>query len=240
MSASPPLLVSVLDFDRMSYRSAAPEEDGGIASGRSLMDMPMLDQAPDILRTLHYLSSLIHNLKNPLGTRDHPAQLCKDLHNCQNTLYDGTYWIDPNLGCSSDSIEVTCNFTGGGRTCLRPITTTKLEFSVRRVQMNFIHLLSSGAEQRITIHCLNTTIWRHAPSLLPAQNAVRFQAWSGETLKPDVLADTCWQLNGRWQRADFLFRVSDPTLLPVVRLSNLPKTTPTSRLHLEVGPVCFL
>lgn len=204
------------------------------------MDMPMLDQAPEILRTLHYLSSLVHSLKNPLGTRDHPARLCKDLHDCRDTLYDGTYWIDPNLGCSSDSIEVMCSFSGGGRTCLRPITTAKLEFSVGRVQMNFLHLLSAGAEQRITIHCLNVTIWSHAPSLPPSQSAVRFHAWSGETLEPDVLADSCWQLNGRWQHTDFLFRVSDPSLLPVIRISNLPKTTPSSRFHLEVGPVCFL
>uniref|UniRef100_A0A673KHG0 Fibrillar collagen NC1 domain-containing protein n=1 Tax=Sinocyclocheilus rhinocerous TaxID=307959 RepID=A0A673KHG0_9TELE len=108
--------------------------------------------------------------------------------------------------------------------------------------MNFLHLLSAGSEQRITIHCLNVTIWSHAPSEPPSQNAVRFQAWTGETLEPDVLADTCWvsQLNGRWQHADFLFRVSDPALLPVVRIGNLPKTTASSRFHLEVGPVCFL
>lgn len=68
----------------------------------------------------------------------------------------------------------------------------QLEFSVRRVQMNFLHLLSAGAEQRITIHCLNMTIWSHAPSEPLSQNAVWFQAWTGETLEPDVLADTCW------------------------------------------------
>uniref|UniRef100_A0A673MGP7 Fibrillar collagen NC1 domain-containing protein n=2 Tax=Sinocyclocheilus rhinocerous TaxID=307959 RepID=A0A673MGP7_9TELE len=106
--------------------------------------------------------------------------------------------------------------------------------------MNFLQLLSAGAEQRITIHCLNVTIWSHAPSEPPSQNAVRFQAWTGETLEPDVLGDNCWQLNGRWQHADFLFRVSDPALLPVVRISNLPKTTASSRFHVEVRPVCFL
>lgn len=200
----------------------------------------MLDQAPEILRTLDYLSSLVHSLKNPLGTRDHPARLCRDLHDCRDTLYDGTYWIDPNLGCSSDSIEVMCNFSSGGRTCLRPITTAKLEFSVGRVQMNFLHLLSAGAEQRITIHCLNVTIWSHAPNQPPSQNAVQFHSWTGEVLEPDVLEDTCWQLNGRWQHADFLFRVLEPALLPVVRISNLPKVMPSSRFHLEVGPVCFL
>lgn len=65
-----------------------------LPQGRGLMDMPVLDQAPEILRTLHYLSSLVHSLKNPVGTRDHPARLCKDLHNCQNTLYDGVCAIN--------------------------------------------------------------------------------------------------------------------------------------------------
>lgn len=41
-------------------------------------------------------------------------------------MFSGTYWIDPNLGCSSDTIEVSCNFTGGGQTCLKPITVSKV------------------------------------------------------------------------------------------------------------------
>lgn len=40
--------------------------------------------------------------------------------------FSGTYWIDPNLGCSSDKIEVSCNFTGGGQTCLKPVTASKV------------------------------------------------------------------------------------------------------------------
>ena len=39
---------------------------------------------------------------------------------------EGTYWIDPNLGCSSDTVEVFCNFTGGGQTCLKPNTVSKV------------------------------------------------------------------------------------------------------------------
>lgn len=38
----------------------------------------------------------------------------------------GSYWIDPNMGCSSDNIEVTCNFTGGGQTCLKPVAVSKV------------------------------------------------------------------------------------------------------------------
>lgn len=137
----------------------------------------------------------------------------------------GTYWIDPNLGCSSDTIEVSCNFTGGGQTCLKPVTVSKVyktqlkvlmiftnmrlhyidhcclpqpTIEVGRVQMNFLHLLSSEAIQHITIHCLNISVWRSAKNQLPGRHSVRFKAWTGEVfevggeLEPDVLEDSCW------------------------------------------------
>jgi hypothetical protein len=30
------------------------------------------------------------------------------------------YWIDPNQGGVGDAIEVWCNMTGGGQTCVTP------------------------------------------------------------------------------------------------------------------------
>lgn len=53
------------------------------------MDLPMLDQGTEIFKTLHYLSNLIQSLKNPLGTRDNPARICRDLHSCEQKLNDG-------------------------------------------------------------------------------------------------------------------------------------------------------
>lgn len=53
------------------------------------MDLPMLDQSAEIFKTLHYLSNLIQSLKNPLGTQDNPARICRDLYSCEQRLSDG-------------------------------------------------------------------------------------------------------------------------------------------------------
>uniref|UniRef100_A0A3P8SPK1 Collagen, type XXVII, alpha 1b n=1 Tax=Amphiprion percula TaxID=161767 RepID=A0A3P8SPK1_AMPPE len=210
------------------------------------MDLLMLDQSTEIFKTLQHLSTLIQSLKNPLGTRDNPARICRDLYNCEQRMYDGTYWIDPNLGCAADTIEVACNFTGGGQTCLKPVTVSKLEIGVGRIQMNFIHLLSTEAVQHIIIHCLNTSVWAAGPSLQPSSRAVSFKAWTGEKiragdlLEPLIPRDDCWIKDGRWHQTHFIFQSQDPNLLPIVDVYNLPTTDPGARYHLEVGPVCFL
>ncbi|KAM7391210.1 hypothetical protein PAMP_021914 [Pampus punctatissimus] len=210
------------------------------------MDLPMLDQGTEIIKTLQHLSTLIQSLKNPLGTRNNPARICRDLYNCEQKLYDGTYWVDPNLGCTADTIEVTCNFTGGGQTCLKPVTVSKLEIGVGRIQMNFIHLLSTEAVQHITIHCLNTPVWAAGASLTPSTQAVSFKTWTGEKIQagdlvePLIPKDECWIKDGRWHQTHFIFQTQDPNLLPIVDVNNLPTTEPGSRYHLEVGPVCFL
>lgn len=206
----------------------------------------MLDHGGEIFKTLHYLSNLIQSIKRPLGTKENPARICRDLMNCEQKMNDGTYWIDPNLGCSSDTIQVICNFTNGGQTCLSPITVSKLDFDVGRVQMNFLRLLSSEVVQHITIHCLNTSVWREGSSKKPSDKAVRFKAWNGQMfeaegqLKPEVAADDCKIKDGRWHRTLFSFRTQDPQQLPIVNIYNLPPSEPGKQYHLEVGPVCFL
>lgn len=70
--------------------------------------------------------------------------------------------------------------------------------SVGRVQMNFLHLLSSEAIQHIIIHCLDVSVWRSAEEQQAGKKSVKFKAWTGEVLEvggdlePDVLEDSCW------------------------------------------------
>lgn len=148
------------------------------------MDWPFLDQGSGIFRTLQRLSTLIQSLKNPLGNRDNPARICRDLYNCEQRMNDGeefssaprrsprahklttsasaalfsslpppsasppsllsgTFWIDPNLGCAADTVQVTCNFTAGGQTCLKPVVASK----VWRVFFSFLCWLSRSSRK---------------------------------------------------------------------------------------------
>lgn len=49
----------------------------------------MLDQGGEIFKTLHYLSNLIQSIKTPLGTKENPARVCRDLMDCEQKIVDG-------------------------------------------------------------------------------------------------------------------------------------------------------
>ena len=66
------------------------------------------------------------NNSGTLGLHRHqPAQSCEHILNVNATAPSGFYWIDPNLGCSSDAILVHCNFTSN-ETCIHPNSTEVL------------------------------------------------------------------------------------------------------------------
>lgn len=51
--------------------------------------MSLPDQNTEILKTLRFLSSVIESIKKPLGTRENPARVCKDLLDCHQEPSDG-------------------------------------------------------------------------------------------------------------------------------------------------------
>ncbi|CAL8347145.1 unnamed protein product [Gadus morhua 'NCC'] len=210
------------------------------------------DHNSDIFKTLHYLSDVIESIKKPLGTRENPARVCKDLLDCQQKISDGRFWIDPNLGCTSDAIEVFCNFTAGGQTCLTPLASNKMVFGVGKVQMKFLHLLSMEASHGITVHCLteplyntavNSSANRHIPIV---RSHLRFRGWNGQIfekdilLEPHVLQDGCKVQDGSWHQSLFSFQTQDSRQLPITDIQELTSSQPPSQQHIEVGLVCFL
>lgn len=58
----------------------------------------MLDQGGEIFKTLHYLSNLIQSIKTPLGTKENPARVCRDLMDCEQKMVDGTKASCPRGG----------------------------------------------------------------------------------------------------------------------------------------------
>ena len=55
-------------------------------------------------------------------TKRQPAHDCNHVRILNRAAENGVYWIDPNLGCSSDAILVYCNFTLN-ETCIPPIVS---------------------------------------------------------------------------------------------------------------------
>ena len=53
------------------------------------------------------------------STKEFPAQDCEQIRHVRLKAESGTYWVDPNMGCSSDAIQVFCNFSSNS-TCIFP------------------------------------------------------------------------------------------------------------------------
>ncbi|XP_063058163.1 collagen alpha-1(II) chain-like [Engraulis encrasicolus] len=116
----------------------------------------------------------------PLGTQENPATTCRELGLIHPHLQDGYFYMDPNQGCHFDALQVFCNFTAGGLTCLQPNQSQismvwssdarKSNSSIRWfsqlpnssrfmypgldvVQLRFLRLQSNSATQEVTIQC---------------------------------------------------------------------------------------
>lgn len=166
----------------------------------------------EIFGSLNSLRQEIETMRFPLGTKDSPARTCQDLKLGQPELKDGEYWIDPNQGCSRDSLKVFCNFTAGGETCLYPsksADTVKLSFwttekpgswysefatgsklsyvdsngePIGVVQLGFLRLLSVQARQNLTYHCHRSVAWADRTANNGHKRALHFQGANDEDL----------------------------------------------------------
>lgn len=168
----------------------------------------------DVFGSLNNLKQDIERMKFPVGTQDNPARTCNDLHLSQPDYPDGEYWIDPNQGCVGDSIQVFCNFTAGGETCIHPDKKSSgvrisnwpkessgswfsefkrgkilsyvdmTENTINAVQMTFLKLLSSSARQNFTYICHQSAAWYDA-KVDNYDKALRFLGSNDEEMSYD-------------------------------------------------------
>lgn len=116
------------------------------------------------------------------GTKENPAETCKDIALAEPESKDGLYWIDPNGGNTNDAIEVHCNMKKQ-ETCIhaKPDKVYRGTYSPKHgtsgpyrwfshdlrdgraftyktdsSQMRFIRLKSTQGTQTITYHCKNS------------------------------------------------------------------------------------
>ncbi|XP_064865515.1 collagen alpha-1(I) chain-like [Oncorhynchus nerka] len=116
----------------------------------------------------------------PQGSKDSPATTCHELGLIRPHLQDGHFYVDPNQGCPFDAVQVFCNFTAGGMTCIPPVQSQiignwepeknmskkyiqwfsqldggyKSEYAgLDVVQLRFLRLHSHSASQHLTIAC---------------------------------------------------------------------------------------
>uniref|UniRef100_A0A8C7PZZ5 Collagen, type XI, alpha 2 n=1 Tax=Oncorhynchus mykiss TaxID=8022 RepID=A0A8C7PZZ5_ONCMY len=197
-----PMPIQISKKSKRSIDSAAADATGTeFLTGSEGME--------EIFGSLNSLRQEIETMRFPLGTKDSPARTCQDLKLSQPELKDGEYWIDPNQGCSRDSLKVFCNFTAGGETCLYPSKSVKLnswttekpgswysEFAtgsklsyvdsngepIGVVQLGFLRLLSVQARQNFTYHCHRSVAWADRTANNGHKRALHFQGANDEDL----------------------------------------------------------
>uniref|UniRef100_A0A3P8YVK5 Fibrillar collagen NC1 domain-containing protein n=1 Tax=Esox lucius TaxID=8010 RepID=A0A3P8YVK5_ESOLU len=232
-----------------------------IDASRMLYDTEMAD-ASDFLRdsegmqeifgSLDSLRKEIDTMRSPLGTQDSPARTCHDLKLLHSNYTDGDYWIDPNQGCSRDSLKVFCNFTAGVETCLYPsksVDTLSYVDSdgkpVGVVQLGFLRLLSIQARQNITYHCHRSVAWADRTDNNGHKRALHFQGANDEELSFEnspyikALIDGCSYRKG-FDRTVLEVNTPQVEQLPLRDLKITDFGETNQQFGFEVGPVCFL
>lgn len=62
----------------------------------------------------------------------------------------GWYWIDPNLGVMNDAIQVWCNLTAGGHTCVYPDYRSRM-VTISGVVYGIVYAMSQNLQVTYTL-----------------------------------------------------------------------------------------
>merc|ERR1712106_36564 len=204
------------------------------------MEYPNGSELGEIFAALESLKQELQMMKEPMGTKDNPARSCRDLWLCHSDFPDGDYWIDPNGGCNKDAIQVECQMSNKGTTCLKPTQDGakqsrwpketagawfseyskgfEINYNVTDPQFKFLRLLSSKA---IQLKAHNDDVVSYAP------DEQRF-----------TVQDSCatGDKNGR---VEIYFDTRDVDILPIKDFRAFDIGDKSKKFGFTIEPVCF-
>uniref|UniRef100_A0A146MIA6 Fibrillar collagen NC1 domain-containing protein n=2 Tax=Schistosoma mansoni TaxID=6183 RepID=A0A146MIA6_SCHMA len=206
-------------------------------------------------------------LEMPNGTRSFPARSCNYLSRTHPGLPDGEYWIDPNGGSNKDAVKVFCRLNSGetcfspltsfyqqhqnNNTDIskkkysdqKDIWFSQLyeekqfTYNMEMNQINFLQLLSSKANQQLTLLCHEISFNdKNLPRLFTNNNKELTQ--NGAILRYNLLENDCQSTKPTFGKITIEVDTR-PQRLPL-RDIILPNGIDSQRiLGLELGRVCF-
>jgi collagen type V/XI/XXIV/XXVII alpha len=218
----------------------------------------------EIFASLESLKLELQNLKEPMGrTKDNPGRSCYDIWLVHRTFTTGTYWIDPNGGCSADAIEVRCDFENEGETCISPslrkesprrwpkskpgdwystfARRERFDYNTSVPQFNFLRLLSSTARQKFTYLCVNSVGWENSEGTFDM--AIELLGANNDVLTADqsifhVVEDTC-KTGQDEGRVVLQIETSNVDILPVMDYKSYDFGHKAQRHGFILDEVCF-
>lgn len=251
------------DFSYLDYNEQFSPAYMGMDSGD--MEYPNGSELGEIFAALESLKQELQMMKEPMGTKDNPARSCRDLWLCHPDFPDGDYWIDPNGGCNKDAIQVECQMSNKGTTCLKPTQDGakqsrwpketagawfseyskgfEINYNVTDPQFKFLRLLSSKATQRFVYECSSSVGWFDEVSG-NHDKAVQLKAYNDDVVSyaPDeqrfTVQDSCatGDKNGR---VEIHFDTRDVDILPIKDFRAFDIGDKSKKFGFTIEPVCF-
>lgn len=190
-------------------------------------------------------------MKQPNGvSKERASRSCRDLFLDHPELQSGIYYIDPNLGCADDAMQVYCDKTTK-ETCFNATTTrvnnatwytgktkrvqfgdmrggSKFSYVDEVSQLIFLRLLSVEASQKVIFSCKNVDA------------NLEFISSKDEIIRDYTeIENTCQSSGDRWGKAVISYRTDITDNLPFVDFSVNNLGADNQEFGLEMGQVCF-
>lgn len=188
-------------------------------------------------------------MKQPNGaSKASASRSCRNLFLDHPDLESGTYWIDPNLGCTDDAIEAHCEketmatcviatqnqvtnatwYTGAPKKIFFNDMRGGLQFSYTEEasQLTFLRLLSVTAKQTATFYCKDV------------DSDLEFLTSDKEISRNYEIESNC-QRGGSWGKAVISLETENTDMLPWIDFSVPDVGSGSQAFGMDMGRVCF-